>query len=100
MDPEAARHVLSTDRAQFVQRGDIMELIPVETRLRIKYPTADGHIDGFRELFVHLATNPPEVVDELRQLIIGYYRSSHALRGHLSQLSPAAIIWKGVILIT
>jgi len=53
--------------------------------MHILYPTADGNIDGFRELFVYLATSPPAVVNTLRQLIVAYFESTSTLRGHLRQ---------------
>jgi len=83
--PNAARYYLTIDRPRFVLREDIMGLIPTETNMHIMYPTADGNIDGFRELFVYLATSPPEVVNTLRQLIVAYFESIPTLRGHLRQ---------------
>jgi len=92
VNPDAARHNLAVDRPRFVLRDDIMDLIPTETKMHIIYPTADGNIDGFRELFVYLATSPPTVVDGLRRLIITYFESSPTLRGNLSKLPLDAII--------
>ena len=78
-----AQVALSADRPSFVQRQDIMALIPSYIRRRLLYPGDIPRVEGFQELFTLLNTDPDTAV--LRGQIIGYFEGSPALRVQLSQ---------------
>ena len=84
-----AQVALSADRPSFVQRRDIMALIPSYIRRRLVYPGDIPRIEGFQDLFIFLNTDPDTAV--LRGQIIVYFEGSPALRNQLSQcFSPLA----------
>ena len=88
IDGENAEIDLSDDRPAFIQRKDIMTLIPGRIRKHIVHQGDNGQIEGFQELFVHLERSP--AAEDLRRLIVDYFARSPALRGHLSQLLTTA----------
>jgi hypothetical protein len=90
VEGEDAETELSIDRPRFVQRQDIMKLIPRSIKKHITHPGDNGQIHGFEELFVYLERSSAS--EELRRLIIDYFARSPTLRGHLSQLSTALLI--------
>lgn len=51
--------------------------------MRIVHSGDIAQIEGFRELFILLNTDPG--ADELRQLIVTYFNNSPSLQGHLGQ---------------
>ena len=79
----AAERDLCADRSSFVLRNDILEGLPSHIRRHIDHPGAIAHIEGFALLFTYLNSDPGP--DQLRRLIVAYFRGSHSLRGHLSQ---------------
>ena len=66
-----------------MQQNEILVLIPRDIRMRIVHPGDIAQIEGFRELFILLNTDPR--ADELRQLIVTYFNNSPSLQGHLGQ---------------
>ena len=82
MDGVIAEVDLCSDRAGFLQRHDIMALLPMRIKKFIANPSPNAQIEGFEELFVLLEINPG--ASELRQLVKAYFAESPALRGHLS----------------
>ena len=87
MDGVDAEADLSQDRANFLQRHDIMALVPRYIKRFITHPGDNGQIRGFEELFVYLETT--SAASELRRLVEAYFAKSPALRLHLS-MSPTA----------
>ena len=79
---EDAEVALGEDRANFLQRWDIMSLIPIHVRRRIAHLGGIAQIEGFYQLFVLLNADPDTV--QLRQLIVDYFKQSHYLRGYIS----------------
>jgi hypothetical protein len=84
VDGEDAETDLSMDRAKFLQRHDIMALIPKHIKRHIIHPGDRGQIHGFQELFVYLENS--SVALELRQLVAAYFAESPELRPHLSMI--------------
>lgn len=73
---------LCADRAAFVMQAEIQPLIPRDIWMRLIHSGDNAQIEGFRELFIHLNTDPD--ADELRRLIMTYFKNTPALQGHLS----------------
>lgn len=93
VEGEEAETDLSIDRPRFMQRQDIMELIPRNIKKHITHPGDIGQIHGFQELFVYLERSSAS--EELRRLIVDYFARSPTLRGHLSQSLPTeSSSWK------
>ena len=82
VDYDEAEDALCGDRSSFVVRNDIMELIPRNIGKRITHPGENAQIAGFHDLFIFL--NDQSSPQELRQLVIAYFRGSPYLCGHLS----------------
>jgi hypothetical protein len=82
-DSEEAEEALGADRPRFVQRQDIMVLIPRDIKKHIHHSGDNGQIKGFEELFVHLERS--SAASELRGLIVAYFKTYPELRGHLSK---------------
>jgi len=80
-DSDDAEADLCEDRASFLQQNPILELIPNHIRRRIMHRGENAQIEGFRELFILLNTDPD--ADELRRLIVVYFKNCPTLRGHL-----------------
>ena len=81
-----ARVELSLDRVGFLQRRDIMALIPSHIRRRIHHPGGVAQVEGFQDLLILLNLDPDA---ELRRLIIDYFNSSPTLPVQLgSYMSP------------
>ena len=78
-----AQVALSVDRPSFVQRQDIMALIPSYIRRRLLYPGDIPRIEGFQELFMFFNTDPGPAA--LHRQIIAYFEGSPVLRNQLSQ---------------
>jgi len=82
-----ARVELSIHRAGFLQRRDIMALIPSHIRRRIRHPEGVARVEGFQDLLILLNLDPD--AEQLRRLIIDYFKSSPTLRVQLgSYMSP------------
>lgn len=82
---EGAEVELCADRTSFSEEHQILALLPRDIRMRIVNPGDIAQIEGFRELFIHLNTDPD--ADELRRRIFIYFKDSPSLRGNLSQLT-------------
>ena len=78
-DAEAS---LCADRSGFL-RNDYLQLIPLDIRRHIIHPGAVANVEGFRELFNYLNTNP--TANYLRQHIVNYFNEQHFLRDHLRE---------------
>jgi len=76
-DSNDAENALCRDRSDFLRSGR-MELIPrpIWSQLVNFGPTA--HIEGFRNLFDYLNTEPG--ADDLRQLVVNYFNNVHYLQ--------------------
>jgi len=79
---DEAEHDLCTDRPRFLSRHDIIKVIPKNIMKLINHPEPTAQITGFQELFVHLNRQNTE---ELRLLVVEYFRESPVLRGNLSE---------------
>ena len=79
---DEAQVALFAERSTFLRRHDIMTLIPIHIQRRILYPGDIARIEGFRDLFKLLNTDPD--AEELRKRIIDYFEGLPALRGNLS----------------
>lgn len=84
-----ARLDLSYDRPNFIQKADIMELIPSDIVKHIEHPGVDAQITGFQELFIRLNMDPS--ADELRKRVVKYFKNTPFLCEHLSQLTPLCV---------
>ena len=84
VDGEQAEMALCADRALFVRRFDIMELIPRDIRLNILHTGDNAQIRGFSELFVHLEVIGRPATN-LRDRVVTYFEESPVLRPYLSQ---------------
>ena len=82
MDGEGAEMDLRTDRPKFLQRPDILALIPKRIKRHITHPGDVGQIYGFQELFLYLEQSSAAI--DLRLLVTAYFASSPYLRRHLS----------------
>ena len=78
-----AERDLCADRSSFVLRNDILEGLPLHIRRFIDHPGHNPHIEGFTLLFTYLNSDPGP--DQLRRLIVDYFRGSRSLCGLLSQ---------------
>ena len=85
LDGEDAEMDLSMDRPKFLQRRDIMALIPKHIKRHITHSGDNGQIHGFQELFLYLEKSAAAM--DLRQLVAAYFASSPELRSHLSMSS-------------
>lgn len=83
IDSDSAEAALCADRSAFV-RQDLKAFISRDIWLPIIHPGDSAQIQGFRDLFILLNTDP--AVDNLRQLVVKYFNDSPPLRGHLSEL--------------
>ena len=89
MNGEDAEMDLSVDRARFLQRRDIIVLIPKHIKKHMIHPGDNGQIQGFQELFIHLEKSSAAM--DLRRLVVAYFAESPELRSHLSK-SPAELM--------
>ena len=78
-DAEAA---LCADRSGFL-RNVRLALIPLDIRRYIIYPGDVAHVEGFRELFNYLNTNP--TANHLRQHVVNYFNDQTFLRDYLHE---------------
>jgi len=76
---------LCADINSFVQRPDIILLIPRDIRILILHPGDIARIKGISELFTFLNTNPD--AQHIRRLMLDYFENTPYLRGHLRSRS-------------
>jgi len=78
---------LCGDIDNFVQRQDIMLLIPRDIRMLILHPGDIARIKGISELFTFLNINSD--TQHIRLLMVDYFENTPYLRGHLRSRSQA-----------
>jgi hypothetical protein len=93
-DSEDAETALCADRAVFAKRSDMKALIQNHIWKHIIHMESSAQIKGFQELFILLNADPG--ADNLRRLIVDYFRNSPPLREHLStfEFFPPGVLSK------
>jgi hypothetical protein len=82
VNSDDAESSLCADRSSFL-RNDQLELVPLHIRRRIIHPGDVAHIEGFRELFDYLNTEPS--ANDLRQLVVNHFNDRPYLQEHLQE---------------
>ena len=68
-----------------------MELIPSHIWSHLIHSEPTAHINGFRNLFDYLNTEP--IADDLRQLVVNYFNDHAPLQPHLREQLSSTILF-------
>jgi hypothetical protein len=82
-DSVAAETALSSEWGRFVEQDDFRRLIPEDIWRHISHLHVLARIQGFRDLFILLNTDPK--VNDLRRNIFYYFVKLPVLRDYLSK---------------
>jgi len=98
VDPLEAEIQLCADRDLFIQSdawGEIQDCLSEDTKRRIKSESFEGHLVGFKSLFIHL--NQKRARGDLRTCVEEYFRTTKHLEHLLSESSARLLAMWGTL---
>jgi len=80
-DVEEAQIALANEREAFLERKDIMILLPQDIRRHLYFKGDNAQVKAFQDLFVHLGRS--STTDDLHKKVSGFFSATPALKSRL-----------------